>query len=64
MLNSNYMEEDLNEIQLKTNDAEPLRIAVSRIKSRENLPSGMPPLGSLMSKREIRDVVEYLSSLK
>jgi putative heme-binding domain-containing protein len=52
------------EIQLKTNDAEPLRIAVSRIKSRENLPSGMPPMGSLMSKREIRDVVEYLSSLK
>jgi putative heme-binding domain-containing protein len=56
--------ETAEEIQLKTNDAEPLRIAVSRIKSRENLPSGMPPMGSLMSKREIRDVVEYLSSLK
>lgn len=51
-------------VQLKTNDAEPLRIPVSRIKSRENLPSGMPPMSSLMSKREIRDVVEYLSSLK
>jgi putative heme-binding domain-containing protein len=51
-------------VQLKTNDAEPLRIPVTRIKSRENLPSGMPPMGSLMSKREIRDVVEYLSSLK
>jgi mono/diheme cytochrome c family protein len=51
-------------VQLKTNDAEPLRIPISRIKSRENLPSGMPPMGSLMSKREIRDVVEYLSSLK
>lgn len=51
-------------VQLKTNDAEPLRIPVSRIKSRENLPSGMPPMGTMMSKREIRDVVEYLSSLK
>ena len=51
-------------VQLKTNDAEPLRIPVARIKSRENLPSSMPPMGSLMSKREIRDVVEYLSSLK
>jgi putative heme-binding domain-containing protein len=51
-------------VQLKTNDAEPLRIPVTRIKSRENLPSGMPPMGSLMSKREIRDMVEYLSSLK
>ena len=56
--------ETAEEIQLKTNDAEPLRIAVSRIKSRENLPSSMPPMGSLMTKREIRDVVEYLSSLK
>jgi quinoprotein glucose dehydrogenase len=51
-------------VQLKTNDAEPLRISVTRIKSRENLPSGMPSMGALMSKREIRNVVEYLSSLK
>ena len=52
------------EIQLKTNEAEPLRIAVSRIKTRENYPSSMPAMGSMLSKREIRDVVEYLSSLK
>jgi putative heme-binding domain-containing protein len=56
--------ENDHEIQLKTNEAEPLKIAISRIKSRENAPSGMPPMGSLMSKREIRDVVEFLSSLK
>jgi quinoprotein glucose dehydrogenase len=52
------------EIQLKTSEAEPLRIAVSRIKSRENYPSSMPAMGSMLSKREIRDVVEYLVSLK
>jgi putative heme-binding domain-containing protein len=51
-------------VQLKTSDAEPLRIPVTRIKSRENLPSGMPPMGALLSKKEIRNVVEYLSSLK
>jgi len=56
--------ENEHEIQVKTNEAEPLKIALSRIKSRENSPSGMPPMGSLLSKREIRDVVEYLSSLK
>ncbi|MFM6948236.1 MAG: HEAT repeat domain-containing protein [Aquirufa sp.] len=56
--------ENEHEIQVKTNEAEPLKIAISRIKSRENSPSGMPPMGSLLSKREIRDVVEYLSSLK
>lgn len=56
--------ENDQEIQLKTGEAEPLRIPISRIKSRENYPSGMPPMGTLLSKREIRDVVEYLSSLK
>jgi putative heme-binding domain-containing protein len=53
-----------DEIQLKTSEAEPLRIATARIKSRENYPSSMPPMGGLMSKREIRDVVEFLASLK
>ncbi len=56
--------ENEHEIKLKTNEAEPLKIEISRIKSRENFPSGMPPMGSLLTKREIRDVVEYLSSLK
>jgi quinoprotein glucose dehydrogenase len=37
--------ETAEEVQVKTNDAEPLRIAVSRIKSRENLLSSMPPMG-------------------
>jgi putative heme-binding domain-containing protein len=63
-VSGSIISETADEIQLKTNDAEPLRIAISRVKSRENLPSGMPPMGSLMSKREIRDMVEYLSSLK
>jgi len=58
------IQETETEIQLKTSEAEPLRIASARIKSRENYPSSMPPMGSLMSKREIRDVVEFLSSLK
>jgi putative heme-binding domain-containing protein len=63
-VSGSIISETADEIQVRTNDAEPLRIAVSRIKTRENLPSGMPPMGSMMSKREIRDVVEYLSSLK
>jgi len=58
------IQETDSEIQLKTSEAEPLRIATARIKSRENYPSSMPPMGGLMSKREIRDVVEFLASLK
>ena len=28
------------------------------------MPSAMPPMGTLMSKREIRDMVELLASFK
>ncbi len=49
---------------ITTSDAEPLVIPVARIAKRENMPSGMPPMGSLLSKREIRDVIEFLANLK
>ena len=40
------------------------RVAKSDITARVNGPSAMPPMGTLLSRREIRDVVEYLSTLK
>ena len=58
------MKESPDELTLKTSDAEPLVIATARIVKRENLPSSMPPMGEVLSKRELRDVVEFLSSLK
>jgi quinoprotein glucose dehydrogenase len=51
-------------LTITTSDAEPLVIPISRIVKRENLPSGMPAMGEVLSKREIRDIVEYLTSLK
>ena len=56
--------EDDKELRLITNNPEPLRIPLARIKQRENMPSSMPAMATLMSKREIRDVIEFLSSLK
>ncbi|MCE6990934.1 HEAT repeat domain-containing protein [Dyadobacter sp. CY323] len=56
--------ENDHELVLKTSEAEPLKIAVSRISKRENVPSSMPAMGTIMTKREIRDVVEFLSGLK
>ncbi len=56
--------ENDQELTITTSDAEPLVIPVARIAKRENMPSSMPAMGSLLSKREIRDVVEYLSNLR
>ncbi len=46
-------------------DAKPVKVKKADIKSRENAPSGMPPgLDQLLSKSDLRDLVEYVSSLK
>jgi quinoprotein glucose dehydrogenase len=58
------MKENDDALVIKTSDAEPLVIATARIAKRENIPSSMPALGLELSKREVRDVVEYLSNLK
>ncbi len=58
------MKETDEELTLKTNNAEPLVVEKSRIVKRENLPSGMPPFGEVLSMREVRDLVEYLAGLK
>lgn len=58
------MEERNDALVLKTSDAEPMVVSLARIAKRENLPSSMPPMGTLMTRREIRDVVEFLATLK
>jgi putative membrane-bound dehydrogenase-like protein len=57
-------EETKDALLLRTSDAEPMEIAASRIQKRENMPSAMPAMGLMISKRELRDLIEYLSSLK
>ena len=52
------------ELIIRTSDAEPMEIAISRIKTRENSISAMPAAGKLISKRELRDLIEFLSRLK
>jgi len=58
------IEENELELFLKTSNAEPLKIPIQRISKRDNVPSSMPSMGSILSRREIRDLVEFLANLK
>lgn len=58
------MEENEQELVLKTSEAEPLHIENSRITERRNAPSSMPPMGSILTTRELRDIVEFLAGLE
>jgi putative heme-binding domain-containing protein len=40
------------------------RLETATIVSRTNLPSAMPPMGAILTPAEVRDVVEYLGTLK
>ncbi len=52
-------------LQLPVPGVAPVTVAKAEIKSREIAPSGMiPNLGDLLTKREIRDILEYVASLK
>lgn len=52
-------------IQMPAPGVAPETIKKADIKTRENAPSGMPPgLGELLSKRDLRDIVEFLAGLK
>ena len=59
------LEEETKEaLIIRTSDAEPMEVSASRIEKRENMPSAMPAMGKLISKRELRDLIEYLANLK
>jgi quinoprotein glucose dehydrogenase len=58
------LSENAEEIVLRTSEAEPMHIPLARIERRDNLPSSMPPFGEELTKREIRDLVEYLAGMK
>ena len=58
------LEESEEQLRLKIGKEEIRTVDKSRIAKRDDVPSSMPPMGSILSKREIRDVVAFLSGLK
>ena len=56
---------DTVSLQMPVPDAPVETVKKADIKARENAPSGMPPgMGDLLSKRDLRDIVEYVAGLK
>ena len=57
--------EDAAQLVLQMPGTPPVTVKKADIKTRDSTPSGMPPgMGDLLTKREIRDLVEFLASLK
>jgi len=57
--------EDAAQLVLQMPGTPSVSVKKADIKSRDAAPSGMPPgMGDLLTKREIRDLVEFLASLK
>nr|MBA2603449.1 hypothetical protein [Acidobacteriota bacterium] len=57
-------ETDTHVVVLTGTPPVPQQIAKAEIAERTNPVSAMPPMGLLLKPREIRDIVEYLSTLK
>ncbi len=56
--------EKSGQITLREANGKSRKIKSSDIKNRRDIISTTPPMGQILTKREIRDLVEYLSSLK
>ena len=57
-------EENDEELTLMKADGEVVRVPIDSIDERTTGQSSMPELAKFLSKRDLRDIVEYLSSLK
>ena len=58
------LEETASTIRLKIGKADIQTIEKEQIEHRENIPSSMPSVKEVLNKREIRDLVAFLKSLK
>ena len=57
-------EETPTHLTLVTSAGETQRVAQADVARRRDGPSSMPPMGTVLSRRELRDVVEYLTTLQ
>lgn len=53
-----------SQLILKSADGKTHKISKAQIEERQTAPSSMPPMKNILTKREIRDIVAFLSSMK
>jgi len=63
-LSGSVEKENAKEMQLRAADKTLTTIAIDQITQRTTPMSMMPPMDALLNKRELRDVIEYLTTLK
>ncbi|NND35455.1 MAG: heme-binding protein, partial [Saprospiraceae bacterium] len=56
--------EDARGLIIKDSSGESVEVQFSEIKERINAASSMPPMGPILSKREIRDLIAFLTTIK
>lgn len=49
---------------IDTGEGGPRSIPLSEVRERFDAPSSMPPMGAILSRREIRDLIEFMSGLR
>ena len=59
-----FRSEKNGQIKIHTPEGEKKTIKVDAIKERTPVVSTMPPVGLILTKKEVRDVMAYLSSLR
>ena len=51
-------------LSIKIGNQEAREIEQASITERNSIPSSMPPMGQILTKKEIRDVIAYLGTLQ
>ena len=59
-----FRSEENGVIEIRDPENKVTKVKVADVKERTAVVSTMPPMGLILKKREVRDVVEYLASLK
>ncbi|MDW3192085.1 MAG: HEAT repeat domain-containing protein [Cytophagales bacterium] len=62
-LNGTLMAETSTTLTVKSGQEESITVRKSEIEQRRNMPSSMPVMTSLLTKRELRDVLAFISGL-